>query len=117
MARNISSHINRFFCYRVQDVSPETLKNIIRNIMIAAIDRFWQNHIENAQRLRAGIHLRSYAQRNPLYEYVQELATLYKWMKLQIANEVVHSLASVVIRESDEEMSHDEEQIQVQMRG
>lgn len=38
-------------------------------------------------------------------------------MKLQIANEVINSLAAVVIRESDEEISRDEEQIQVSLRG
>lgn len=40
MAQNIAQHIDKFFRYRVQDVSGPTLDRIIRNIMIAAVDRF-----------------------------------------------------------------------------
>lgn len=117
IARLIAEEINNFFEYRVSDVPDKILLPIMRNIMVAAIDQHWQNHIESTQKLRSGIYLRSYAQRNPLYAYVQESSEMYEYMKMQIAHQVINALAAVIIRASDEVPTDDEEQIQVRLKG
>ena len=117
MARLIADEIEGFFEYRVSEVPEDVLLPITRNIIIQAMDRYWQNHIDSTQKLRTGIYLRSYAQRNPLYAYVQESAEMYRFMKIQIAHQVINALAEVVIRASDAPLLQDEEQVQVKMKG
>ena len=40
------------------------------------IDKYWTEHINTMSHLREGIHLRSYAQNNPLREYKNEVAVV-----------------------------------------
>ncbi len=46
--------------------------SVERQILLSVIDRNWQKHIDTMAHLREGIGLRSYAQRNPLQDYVNE---------------------------------------------
>ena len=98
LAIEIARLMDLFYEYRVSEVPHDILVQVERRNILAALDLHWQNHIENTQRLRAGIYLRSYSQKNPLHEYVEESKDLYEDMKIQIANDVTISLASVVIK-------------------
>ena len=52
---------------------PEELcDRIERDLILHCIDQNWTKHIDAMARLREGIHLRSYANVNPLQEYVNE---------------------------------------------
>ena len=98
LAIEVAKNMDLFYQYRVSEVPHDILIQVERRNILAALDLHWQNHIENTQRLRAGIYLRSYSQKNPLHEYVEESKDLYEDMKIQIANDVTISLASVVIK-------------------
>ena len=43
-------------------------------------------------RLKASIHLRSYAQKNPLQQYIEEAAILFDSLKSEISHEMVTTL-------------------------
>ena len=43
-----------------------------KTVVLRNIDRNWIEHIDRMDKLRSGIYLRSYAQNNPLQQYVQE---------------------------------------------
>lgn len=113
----ITEQIKDFFDYRVSDVPHKVLTQVMRGVIISTLDEYWENHISNTQKLRSGIYLRSYAQRNPLHSYVEESASLYRFMKLKIAFDVITALAKVVIRAPNEEPTVEEEEIKVSMRG
>ena len=52
---------------------PEELQGQVeRNFILRCIDQNWTKHIDAMARLREGIHLRSYANINPLQDYVNE---------------------------------------------
>ena len=52
---------------------PEELCDTIeRDVILHCIDQNWTKHIDAMARLREGIHLRSYANVNPLQDYVNE---------------------------------------------
>ena len=42
---------------------------------------------------------------------------MYRFMKVQIAHQVINELAQVVIRASDAEPLQEEEQVQVKLKG
>lgn len=60
-----------------------------RNVVLRTIDRNWIDHIDTMSKLRDGIHLRSFAQSNPLQQYVQEGFEMFDDMSQNIAREIV----------------------------
>ena len=53
-------------------IEPETKERLERAIVLHCIDQNWTRHIDEMARLREGIFLRSYANVNPLQDYVNE---------------------------------------------
>lgn len=73
-----------------------------KTIMLQNIDRNWMEHIDTMTKLREGIHLRSYAQNNPLQTYVQEGYELFQNMFYDIDRDIVSILSRLQVKESDE---------------
>lgn len=70
-----------------------------RNVVLRIIDRQWVDHIDTMSHLREGIHLRSYAQSNPLQQYIEEGFRLFEEMMRNIAQEVVQWSMRVEVKE------------------
>ncbi|HCZ6480106.1 TPA: preprotein translocase subunit SecA, partial [Staphylococcus aureus] len=49
-----------------KDILEEQMNEFERMILLRSIDSHWTDHIDTMDQLRQGIHLRSYAQQNPL---------------------------------------------------
>lgn len=73
-----------------------------RQLTLRVIDRAWQGHIDTMSHLREGINLRSYAQTNPLQDYVNEGYQMFKEMNEKVAVDVAYSLLNVQIRRQEE---------------
>lgn len=61
-----------------------------KTMVLRCIDRSWINHIDQMDKLRNGIHLRSYAQENPLKAYVSEGYEMFEDMMSNISRDVVN---------------------------
>lgn len=72
-----------------------------KNVVLKNIDMSWVSHIDTMSKLRDGIHLRSYAQGNPLQQYVSEGFGLFDSMMHTISNDIVTFLLRVQIRRRD----------------
>ncbi len=86
---------------RVEKVK-EAFEPYKKSIILQNIDRNWQEHIDTMTKLREGIHLRSYAQSNPLQTYVHEGYELFENMIQTIDKDVVGILGRIQVRESEE---------------
>ncbi len=117
LAIAVAKLMDEFYLFRVEDVPSNLLVDVEKHNIINALDKNWQNHIDSAQKLRSGIYLRSYAQKNPLHAYVQESKELYEDMKIQIAHEVTISLASVIIKANEEIPDSDTEKIEYKLKA
>lgn len=62
----------------------ETKKTILK-----AFDNNWTNHLENTDKLRWSVNLRSYAQINPFQVYIEETNNMFTLMKKNIAHDFV----------------------------
>ncbi len=71
---------------------PEMRIGLERDILLTAIDRLWQEHLYNMDALRDGVHLRSYAQKDPLVEYKVEAYELFEVLMGNINQEIMHNL-------------------------
>ena len=83
---------------------PEEIKSQVeRNFILRCIDQNWTKHIDAMARLREGIHLRSYANVNPLQDYVNEGYKMFREC-LDIASvDAVLNLVNVKIEKKEPE--------------
>lgn len=70
----IQSHYNNL----KKDWPKDMTNKIERSIILRCIDNNWTKHIDTMARLREGIYLRSYANVNPLQDYVNEGWSLFR---------------------------------------
>ena len=83
---------------RRKEWGSEVTEQVERHFALRCIDRNWTAHIDTMDKLREGIHLRSYANTNPLQAYVNEGYQLFGEMMDLIAIEVVLNLLNAQIQ-------------------
>lgn len=82
---------NELFNKYQEKIKPvkEQILPVEKTMVLRLMDRAWQNQIDVMSKLREGIHLRSYAQNNPLQAYIEEGYELFENMMNTISNDVV----------------------------
>ena len=78
---------------------------IERSIMLSIVDRNWIEHIDNMDRLKQGIGLAAYAQRDPAMVYQQEGANMFDEMVEKIQEQIVTVMAKAEINANVERRS------------
>ncbi len=73
--------------------SAENMRQFERSVMLRSLDEHWRDHLSNLDHLRQGIHLRSYAQKNPKQEYKREAFQLFE----ALLNTVKHEVTKVTM--------------------
>jgi preprotein translocase subunit SecA len=73
--------------------SSPMIRYMERTVLLRMIDQYWKEHLLNLDRVRQGINLRAYAQRDPLNEYKQEAFSLFESMSDTIRAETVKVLS------------------------
>ena len=81
-----------------QTVTSDLMRRIEKQIMLDVLDRHWKDHLVAMDQLRQGIHLRSFAAKNPKQEYKREAFDLFVQMLDRVKHDVVVFLAKVSIR-------------------
>ena len=82
-------------------------------VALSRIDRNWTTHIDSMSKLREGIHLRSYAQTNPLQDYVREGFQMFDEMIETISDEVTLGLIRAQVRlKSPEEIEAEKQRME-----
>ena len=72
-----------------------------RMILLRSIDSHWTDHIDTMDQLRQGIHLRSYAQQNPLRDYQNEGHELFDIMMQNIEEDTCKFILKSVVQVED----------------
>lgn len=68
--------------------SPDIMRQFERSVMLQSLDNHWREHLAALDHLRQGIHLRSYAQKNPKQEYKREAFELFESLLNTVKTEV-----------------------------
>ncbi len=83
-------------------VDAAAMRQYERAIMLQSIDSHWREHLSSLDYLRQGIHLRSFAQKNPTQEYKREAFELFSMLLDVIKADVTRILMTVQIRSAEE---------------
>ncbi|MFA9486189.1 MULTISPECIES: preprotein translocase subunit SecA [unclassified Moraxella] len=104
----VETAIARYEDRRAQ-MGEDSAVQLERHFMLQSLDRHWKEHLTQMDQLRKGIHLRSYAQKNPEQEYKRESFELFQSMLGAIKSDVVQDLARIHVPTPEELAALEEE--------
>jgi preprotein translocase subunit SecA len=78
--------------------SAANMRQFERAVMLQSMDNHWREHLAALDHLRQGIHLRSYAQKNPKQEYKREAFELFASLLETVKREVTQITMMVQVR-------------------
>ena len=79
-------------------LGDEPMRTLERRILLAVVDKRWREHLYEMDYLKEGIGLRAMAQRDPLVEYANEGARMFRAMMEGIREETVEQIFANVNR-------------------
>ena len=85
-----------------EEVGTDVMRSLERYILLKVVDAKWMDHIDNMDRLKQGINLRAYGQRDPVIEYKEEGYEMYEEMLGAIGEDVVKLMFRVKINTNTE---------------
>ncbi|WP_053368266.1 preprotein translocase subunit SecA [Bacillus sp. FJAT-27245] len=98
MADIIFAKVKERYDEKEEILSPEQMREFEKVIVLRAVDSKWIDHIDAMDQLRQGIHLRAYAQTDPLREYQHEGFAMFESMVVSIEEEVSRYIMKAEIR-------------------
>jgi len=82
---------------REEEIGYASARQIEKMVMLRNIDILWMEHLDSMDRLRDGIGLRGYGQRDPLVEYKKESYRMFQSLLGAIEENVVSAIFKVQI--------------------
>ena len=97
-------------------VGEETMREIERRSLLEVVDTEWRDHLHEMDLLKDGIHLRAYANKDPLIEYKKESYDLFQSLIERIQENVTRKVFTTYILSREQlqsmldnaDMSHSE---------
>jgi len=87
---------------REEELGEELMRFLERNVLMQIIDMRWREHLYDMDYLREGIHLRGFAQIEPLVAYKNEAFTLFHDLMNGVWNDFARNLFHVEIAFANE---------------
>lgn len=87
---------------REERMGTPLMRYLEKTILLQVLDFLWKEHLLNMDHLKEGIHLRGYAQKDPLNEYKREAFGLFDALLSRIKSEAVEVLSRVEVQGTEE---------------
>ena len=88
---------------RQKQFGKENIENVLKMVILSAIDNFWMEHLTAMEDLRTGIGLRGYGQRDPLVEYKSEAFTMFERLLAAVDDAITHRAYKINIQVAPQE--------------
>ncbi len=99
----IESKTAEIFSTKENIYGKDLLRQVEKQIFLLTIDSEWKDHLLSLDKLRNGINLRAYAQKDPLIEYKKEAFGLFEDMMLRMEEQIISRIAHVQLNITSEE--------------
>jgi preprotein translocase subunit SecA len=80
------------YAEKEEQLGAELMRDVERYIILAVVDQRWRGHLDAMDYLREGVHLRAFAQKDPLVEYRSEGHAMFEELGRTIREEIVLTL-------------------------
>ncbi|HEX3397861.1 MAG TPA: preprotein translocase subunit SecA [Steroidobacteraceae bacterium] len=84
------------------NVGAQVMRFVEKQLTLQTLDRHWREHLAAMDYMRQGIHLRSYAQKNPKQEYKREAFELFSGMLDRIKFDTITTASKIQVRSEAE---------------
>ena len=103
MLNFLETKVTELFAQKDETYSTEIVRQVQKQIFLFTLDSEWKDHLLSLDKLRHGINLRAYAQKDPLIEYKKDAFNLFEEMMLRVEEQVVSRFAHVHIGNDPQE--------------
>lgn len=94
LQNEITVRVKKIFEHQKQTMGP-FFEQISKMIMLNAIDQRWKEHLYTIDKVKEGINLRAYGQKDPLIEYKKEAFKAFEYLNNIIKNETIEKVMRV----------------------
>jgi preprotein translocase subunit SecA len=98
LRNRITGALDEAYEAKVTLYGAEIVRHIEKSVMLTQLDQHWREHLAAMDYLRQGIHLRSYAQKNPKQEYKREAFELFTAMLDRVKHDTVSMLSRMQLK-------------------
>jgi preprotein translocase subunit SecA len=88
---------------REETLGADVMRELERRVLLSVLDRKWREHLYEMDYLRAGIHLRAMANRDPVVEYQREGFDMFNAMLDGIKEESVGFLFNLEVKTKEQQ--------------
>src|SRR5690348_7103520 len=103
LKKELLRDVHRAYGEREAKLGDEVMRELERRVLLSVLDRKWREHLYEMDYLRAGIHLRAMANRDPVVEYQREGFDMFNAMLDGIKEESVGFLFNLEVQSADEQ--------------
>lgn len=93
--------------------NDDALDQVQRRLLLGSVDRFWQSHIDYMDRLKQGIGLAAYGQKDPVTEYrlagFDAFEEVMKNIRLDVISTFMHLKLNIVTGEQYQKIQEEKE--------
>ena len=116
LAEWINTEAQKIYETREKSYGTEALRELEKYFFLQSIDHHWKEHLLALDHLKEGIHLRGYAQKDPLVEYRKEGFALFKMLDQAIRQSALSRLytARLLSQSERDAMRKREEELALQ---
>ncbi len=116
LAEWINTEAQKVYEAREKSYGTEALRELEKYFFLQSIDHHWKEHLLALDHLKEGIHLRGYAQKDPLVEYRKEGFALFKMLDQAIRQSALSRLytARLLSQSERDAMRKREEELALQ---
>jgi len=104
LGRTVAERIKQAYDEREREMGEEMMRFIERMVTLQVVDTRWKEHLYDMDKLREGIGLRAYGQKDPLIEYQKESGRAFDLMQELMREEIVNYIFRVRVVHEQERM-------------
>lgn len=90
----ITTRVKKIFEHQKSSMGPY-FEQISKMIMLNSIDQHWKEHLYTIDKVKEGINLRAYGQKDPLIEYKKEAFKAFEYLNNVIKSETIEKVMRV----------------------
>jgi preprotein translocase subunit SecA len=102
LRQRILEAVEKAYQEKEAQAGAAVMRHFEKAVMLQVLDSMWKEHLAAMDYLRQGIHLRGYAQKNPIQEYKREAFELFTQLLNRIKTEVISILTKVRVRAEED---------------
>ncbi|MEI4272094.1 preprotein translocase subunit SecA [Klenkia sp. LSe6-5] len=103
LKRELLADVQAQYEVREETLGSEVTRELERRVLLSVLDRKWREHLYEMDYLRAGIHLRAMANRDPVVEYQREGYDMFNAMLDGIKEESVGFLFNLEVKTKEQQ--------------